>query len=180
MEVDPIARSLRLLGKGTDSTGSSGASMNLTARIDPAAGGFCTLVGASEVSMSGKAAAFGGRLMSSVADQILKQFAENFASQVSALETLRAEPATPAGGATPATRGSRAAPAIPAGGATPAIPAGGATHATPDGATHATPDGATPSQAPLPVPAARPLNVLAFAWTLLRDWLRGLFSKRAA
>ncbi len=188
LEVDPTARSLRLLGKGTDSTGSSGASMNLTARIDPAAGGFCTLVGASEVSMSGKAAAFGGRLMSSVADQILKQFAENFASQVSALEILRAAPATPAGGATPATPDGGATHATPDGAtpatpglrAAPATPAGGATHATPDGAAHATPDGATPSQAPLPVPAARPLNVLAFAWTLLRDWLRGLFSKRAA
>ena len=38
-EVDATARSLRLLGKGTDSTGSSGASMNLTARIEPAEGG---------------------------------------------------------------------------------------------------------------------------------------------
>ena len=32
--------------------------------------------------MSGKAAAFGGRMMNSVADQVLKQFAANFAAQV--------------------------------------------------------------------------------------------------
>ena len=38
-DVDPAARTLRLLGKGTDSTGSSGASMNLTARIEAAEGG---------------------------------------------------------------------------------------------------------------------------------------------
>ena len=31
--------------------------------------------------MSGKAAAFGGRMMNSVADQILKQFADNFAAR---------------------------------------------------------------------------------------------------
>ena len=35
----PAAQSLRLLGKGTDSTGTSGASMDLTARIEAADGG---------------------------------------------------------------------------------------------------------------------------------------------
>jgi len=67
--------------------------MNLTARIEAAEGGLCTLVGASEVSMSGKAAAFGGRMMNSVADTILKQFADNFAAQVSALQANRGAPA---------------------------------------------------------------------------------------
>lgn len=100
MEVDATARSLRLLGKGTDSTGSSGASMNLTARIETAEGGLCRLVGRSELSMSGKAAAFGGRMMSTVADQILKQFADNFAAQVSTLQALRAAPAARDGSAT--------------------------------------------------------------------------------
>src|SRR5271167_3858766 len=93
-DVNASARSLRLLGKGTDSTGSSGASMNLTARIEAAEGGLCRLLGSSELSMSGKAAAFGGRMMSTVADQILKQFADNFAAQVSTLQALRATPTT--------------------------------------------------------------------------------------
>ena len=97
-DVDPAARSLRLLGKGTDSTGSSGASMNLTARIEDAEAGLCALVGASEVSMSGKAAAFGGRMVNTVADQILKQFAANFAERVSALEAQGSESAAADGG----------------------------------------------------------------------------------
>ena len=92
-EVNAAARSLRLLGTGTDSTGGSGASMNLTARIEPAAAGLCTLVGVSELSISGKAAAFGGRMMSTVGDQILQQFADNFAAQVGALQASRAAPA---------------------------------------------------------------------------------------
>ena len=92
-DVDSAARSLRLLGKGTDSTGSSGASMELTARIEAAEGGLCTLAGASEVSMSGKAAAFGGRMMSTVADAILKEFANNFAARVSSVQAQRAAPA---------------------------------------------------------------------------------------
>jgi hypothetical protein len=44
------------------------------------------LVGSSEVSVSGKAAAFGGRMMDSVADKILQQFADNFAAEVAALQ----------------------------------------------------------------------------------------------
>ena len=92
-DIDSAQKSLRLIGKGTDSTGTSGASMDLAARIEPADGGASNLVGKSEVSMSGKAAAFGGRMMNSVADQILKQFAVNFAAQVSALATQ--PPVTP-------------------------------------------------------------------------------------
>ena len=128
-DVDPAARTLRLLAKGTDSTGSSGASMNLTARIEAAEGGLCNLVGAAEVSMSGKAAAFGGRMMNTVADQILKQFAENFAGQVSALQAQRAAPAGAAA-------------------------------------------------ASIPPPAARELNGLALVWTIIKEWLRGLFSRK--
>lgn len=83
LELDASRRTLRLLGKGSDSSGSSGASMDLVARIEPGeADGSINLVGRSEVSVSGKAAAFGGRMMGTVADQILKQFAENFAAQV--------------------------------------------------------------------------------------------------
>ncbi len=84
-DIDPSTQTLRLIGKGTDSTGNSGVSMNLLARIDAVDGGLCELVGSSEVSMSGKAAAFGGRMMNSVADKILLQFADNFAAEVAAL-----------------------------------------------------------------------------------------------
>jgi uncharacterized protein len=134
-DVDPAARTLRLLGKGTDSTGSSGASMNLTARIEAAEGGLCALVGAAEVSTSGKAAAFGGRMMNTVADQILKQFADNFAGQVSALQAQRA---AAVGGGAPAAAVS------------------------------------------MPPPVAGELNGLALVWTIFKDWLRRLFSRKTA
>jgi uncharacterized protein len=64
----------------------------LTARIE-AAGDSSNLVGSSEVSMSGKAAAFGGRMLGAVADQVLKQFADNFAAQ---LASRAAQPAAAA------------------------------------------------------------------------------------
>jgi len=86
MEVDAASRTLRLLGKGADRSGSSGASMDLTARIDPAPDGKSVLVGKSDVTLTGKAATFGGRMIGPVADQILKQFAANFATRVQQVE----------------------------------------------------------------------------------------------
>src|SRR5215831_4998389 len=74
------ARTLRLLGKGVDSTGTSGATLDLTAQVVAVDGKSSNLVGKSEVTMSGKVAAFGGRMMNSISDQILNQFAENFAA----------------------------------------------------------------------------------------------------
>ena len=97
--IDATSRTLRLSGKGSDTTGTSGASMELTARVEAVDGVNCTLVGRSEVSMSGKAATFGGRMMGSVADQILKQFAANFAAQVASLQGRQA--GTPAAAAAP-------------------------------------------------------------------------------
>lgn len=102
-EIAPATRTLRLYGKGTDTTGSSGAAMDLTARIDAVDAASCNLVGTSEVSMSGKAATFGGRMMGSVADQVLNQFAANFSTKVQAMQAQASSPAT-----------ASAAPAAPA------------------------------------------------------------------
>lgn len=85
-ELDAAGRMLHLVGKGADATGTSGASMDLVARIeDGETPQDSRLVGRSEVSMSGKAATFGGRMMGSVSEQILKQFAAHFAERVQAL-----------------------------------------------------------------------------------------------
>ena len=150
-DIDPAAHSLRLLGKGTDSTGTSGASMDLAARIEAVEGGSSNLVGKSDVAMSGKAAAFGGRMMTSVADQILKQFADNFATQVAALAAQRTATATPA------------------------------LHTPVEGADTATADApGTLAVTPSPPPVARELNGLALMWAVFKDWLRGLFRKRTA
>jgi hypothetical protein len=111
-EIDAAARTLRLLGKGTDSTGTSGASMDLSARIE-AAGDGSNLVGASEVSMSGKAAAFGGRAMSTVADQVLKQFAGNFAARMASLARRSSSGASPDDGVEAPAAAAAAAPPPP-------------------------------------------------------------------
>ena len=90
-------QTLRLIGKGTDITGTSGATLDLTANVSAVDSTSSILNGRSEVTMSGKAAAFGGRMMNSVADQILKQFAENFAAKVqeSAASSVTATASSP-------------------------------------------------------------------------------------
>jgi carbon monoxide dehydrogenase subunit G len=161
-DIDPATRSLRLLGKGTDNTGTSGAAMDLAARVEAVDAGSSNLVGKSEVSMSGKAAAFGGRMMNSVADQILKQFAANFAAQVAALAAQRATPAT---GGDDTARGDKDAP--------PAAPVDGGT-----ASASASSSPGVPPPAPLP-PVANELNGLSLAWAVFKDWLRGLFTRNA-
>jgi carbon monoxide dehydrogenase subunit G len=152
---DPSARTLQLVAKGTDTTGASFASMDLTARIEPAADGLSALVGDCEAAVGGKAAAFGGRMMDAVSDQILKQFAANFAAKVAERSTPAAAPV--ADGAAGSTGGDDRAAASAS-----APPAARAPSPQPEGSS------AAPSQ----------LNGLALLWAILRDWLRGLFRKK--
>ena len=101
--------------------------------------------------MSGKAAAFGGRMMTSVADQILRQFAANFTAGVAALSAQRVLAL-----ASESPSESRSKSASPPAAAPASVPA----------------------SAPTP-PAAGELNGLAIAWAALKDWLRGLFRRTA-
>ena len=80
--LDADERKMEMVGKGTDVSGASAATMNLTARVRDSGEGRCELVGTSDVSVSGKLANFGGRMMTQVSDQILKQFGDNFATRV--------------------------------------------------------------------------------------------------
>jgi carbon monoxide dehydrogenase subunit G len=143
LALDAAARSLHLLGKGTDSTGGSAATMDLTASVQPT-GETSTLAGKSEVTMSGKAAALGGRLMGPVSEQLLKQFVANFAARLEATAPQEAVPGAPG------ETGQNAA-----------------AHATP-GATEAA---AAKPAATQPAQASE-LNGIALIWAIIRDWLR--------
>jgi carbon monoxide dehydrogenase subunit G len=91
-QLDVAERVLRLAGRGTDTTGGSGATLDLEARIEELDAASCRLIGKSEVSVSGKAAAFGGRMMGAVADQVLQQFVANFAARLPAAPVPVASP----------------------------------------------------------------------------------------
>ena len=99
--IEPATRTLRLLGKGTDASGGSGASLDLTARVDPVGTTSCNLTGRSEVSLSGKVAAFGARMADAVAEQVLRQFVANFSAELQAqmVSSATAPPAAAGEGA---------------------------------------------------------------------------------
>jgi hypothetical protein len=173
VELQHASRTLRLVGKGTDSTGSSAASMDLTARLEALDAASCNLVGASEVSMSGKAATFGGRMMGAVADQVLKQFAANFASQAQALQ-VQAVPAqavpeewvrAPEGSQPPAVSDT-----------TGPVTASAAAAALPPLAAALSPAAARAPDTPAPPQ----LDGLALAWAIFKDWLRSLIAAKKA
>ena len=96
LTLDPATCTLKMLGKGADKSGSS-ASMELTAKLVAAEDGNSTLEGRAEVIVNGKFAQFGGRMMTSVSDMILLQFAEVFSQKAQALQGA----AAPVGGAAP-------------------------------------------------------------------------------
>jgi carbon monoxide dehydrogenase subunit G len=83
--IDAQKRELNLIGKGQDTKGTSSASMDLTAWIVDTDAGKSALKGNASVTVTGKAASLGGRMMVQVADQILNQFGANFADHIAAM-----------------------------------------------------------------------------------------------
>jgi carbon monoxide dehydrogenase subunit G len=89
VSLDPAEHTIRLVGRGSDTTGTSGASLDLTARVVATGPASCELSGRSEVSVTGKIAAFGARLMNTVTDQLLKIFFANLLARAQALEAAK-------------------------------------------------------------------------------------------
>jgi carbon monoxide dehydrogenase subunit G len=83
--INAEKKELILLGKGADTKGTSSASMHLTASIRETDNGQCELIGRSEITVNGKMASFGGRMMDAISERILQQFADNFANNVIAM-----------------------------------------------------------------------------------------------
>jgi carbon monoxide dehydrogenase subunit G len=91
--IDAALKEIRMLGKGADRGGSS-ASMQLTASLLALPDGSTSLVGKATVIVNGKFAQFGGRMMTSVSDMILQQFADNFSIKAQAVSLQTEQAAT--------------------------------------------------------------------------------------
>jgi carbon monoxide dehydrogenase subunit G len=145
LALEPDSHRLELLGKGADRAGSS-ASLRLKAWLEPGAdSGACQLVGEATVTVSGKLAQLGSRLLVPVSDALLAQFAVNFEKAALAVPApALAEPVS-------------SLAVIPV--ASP-LPAPSATTAV------------VPLAPATPPPA---LNALTLLWTALKAWIAGLF-----
>jgi len=149
LALDAATHTLKMLGKGADKGGSS-ASMELTASLLPGENGHCVLAGHAAVIVNGKFAQFGGRMMNSVSDMILAQFAEVFSQKAQALQASAPAGAADAG----------------------AAPTGGAQ------AQQASSSAAAPSAPAAPVVATE-FNALGLVWSLIKQFFAGLFGKKS-
>ncbi len=173
LALDAATRSLEMLGKGADKAGSS-ASMKLAARVEPAeSGAGCVLAGTATMSVSGKLAQFGARLIVPVSDAMLAQFADNFRAAAAAAQAA-ATASAPRGdeGTVGLQVMAGEAPGAVAGNTAP--PGAYAAQAAPT-----TPPAPAPRPAPAPAPA-KELNALGLLWTVFKNWLAGLFGRKRA
>ncbi len=110
---DADAHLLELLGKGADRAGSS-ASLRLKAWLEPGEStSHCQLVGDATVTVSGKLAQIGSRLLVPVSDALLAQFALNFEKAAQAEADLATPVQTPVAAVeVPATPPHPTAPAL--------------------------------------------------------------------
>lgn len=84
-KLDTENRVLHMIGVGQDTKGTSSAEMDLTATVVDLDDGTCELKGIATVTVTGKMASLGGRMLTQVADQILNQFGKNFANNTIAI-----------------------------------------------------------------------------------------------
>jgi carbon monoxide dehydrogenase subunit G len=152
--ADPVARQLHIIGTGSDTGGTSGASLDLHAKVEAIEGGGSRLSGTSEVSVTGKVAAFGARLMNSVSEVLLQKFFANLAVRAEALQA--AQPAV------------STAPVATA-------------DALMEEVTVATAPPPAAVAPPLSAPVAETkLNAFALIWAVLRDFIANLFHRPKA
>lgn len=86
LELDAAGYRLQLLGTGADKSGSS-ATMKLTAQIEAGeTPDSAVLVGQALITVNGKLAQFGSRLLVPVSDAMLAQFADNFRAAAAAAQ----------------------------------------------------------------------------------------------
>jgi carbon monoxide dehydrogenase subunit G len=83
LELDGYSHTLVMLGKGGDTSGSF-ASMNLRAKLHPGESSKASILeGSATITVSGRLAQFGSRLLLPVAEAMLKTFISNFSSRAS-------------------------------------------------------------------------------------------------
>ena len=85
-EVDPENRKIIITGKGIDVKGQGSADMTMTMNIAELDEGGSRLDAIMDVTINGKIAQFGSRLITTVSNQLFNQFVSNFSKKLAAAE----------------------------------------------------------------------------------------------
>jgi len=101
--LDAAAHEIRMVGKGMDSKGTGSASMTITGKLTALPGGGTEMVSTSDLSVSGKIAQFGARMIEDVSKSMFAKFTDAFSARLAAQGTGAAAPAAPADNAVSVT-----------------------------------------------------------------------------
>ena len=100
LELDGHSHTLVMLGKGGDTSGSF-ATMNLRAKLLPGESSQASILeGSAIITVSGRLAQFGSRLLLPVAEAMLKTFISNFSSKASSAAVVHDASSAPSSPAT--------------------------------------------------------------------------------
>jgi len=86
-EIDIENKKIILSGNGVDSKGTGNAEMKMTITITELDAGGVKLDAIMDITINGKIAQFGSRLIDTVSEQLFKQFVSNFSKKLAAAET---------------------------------------------------------------------------------------------
>lgn len=85
-EIDKDNRKIIITGDGVDSKGKGNAEMMMTINLAELAEGGVKLDAIMDVTINGKIAQFGSRLITTVSNQLFNQFVSNFSKKLAAAE----------------------------------------------------------------------------------------------
>ena len=86
-EIDKENRKIVISGNGVDTKGNGNAEMKMSVDVNDLESGGVKLDAAMEVTVNGKIAMFGSRLIDTVSNQLFKQFVSNFSKKLEEAET---------------------------------------------------------------------------------------------
>jgi uncharacterized protein len=92
-KLDNAAHEIRMVGKGKDTKGTGSAAMVITGKLSSLPDGSTQMVSESDLTINGKIAQFGARMIEDVSKSMFGKFTESFTAQLEADTTGKA-PAT--------------------------------------------------------------------------------------
>jgi carbon monoxide dehydrogenase subunit G len=99
-QLDENNHTMEIHGKGVDTKGKGSANMVLSGKLVDMGNGSTEVTNKMDISVTGKLAQFGSRMIDDVSDQVFKQFVNNFRNQLQV--AVSTDPATTPDEAPPA------------------------------------------------------------------------------
>jgi uncharacterized protein len=101
LRLDEATHELELAGSGQDPRGGGGATMKLLAKLAHLPDGGTEVTGTNEVTVTGKLAQFGARMMDDVSNHLFNQFTKSFQERLAQEPFDHPSPAATPSGTTP-------------------------------------------------------------------------------